>query len=574
MTKLPYKKPPTAIARELEEVADRARMFQQAVRDFNVPLPPEFPRSQLLAIAQALIDLPNGTAEGCRTPLWYARERLSAIRKSHFVQEDTAPGAADLDRAPPIKRESSLDEMLGRLMYSISTAISVVNELAADAAEEHDDIGARVTRLPNDPQIERTIAQAQKLDRELFGAYETTRDVTRDGSVAADNFQRQIMDAGGLSRLAQAELRMAEIVPRWCRRIGAAIEDYPNLLRTSARAIELSADVIETAVSRWNKLTDDLARITFKHLRLFANDIQIVADKLERQRVSGSHLFATGRQGVPPPGFDLEKVHEMLRRGETVPDAWLPWVTKLDLSGNWPSDDISVLRGLFALRNLNLSHTPINNIAHLPGLLALKKLNLNGTPIRDIRLLYNTTRLESLDLGETPIKDLWAISGLTQLRELYLSGTQVDELEPLSRLGNMKRLDLSGTSVWDLKPLSGLTNLTELYLSNTQVKELDGLERLDSLVRLDISGTRVKKLDPIADLIELSELYATGTSINDLRALANLRGLSRLDVRQTPIRSLSPLRFLENLSSVVVDGDRHAQLSSTLHERREIVIAG
>src|SRR5205085_6578538 len=103
---LDYTGPDEGLARELREVArDANALIEALIRKINVPLPLDFPKDQLIEIAESLAGLPAGTAEGSRAPLEYARNRLPAIRRAHVLSEELDPAYADPDAAPlPVVR--------------------------------------------------------------------------------------------------------------------------------------------------------------------------------------------------------------------------------------------------------------------------------------------------------------------------------------------------------------------------------------------------------------------------------------------------------------------------------------
>ena len=86
-------RPDEALDRELRDVSRDALTLLEFLRAPNIALPDTFPSNQLGEICQSLGDLPRGTAEGCRTPLEYARVRLPAIRREHILSEEAGSAA-------------------------------------------------------------------------------------------------------------------------------------------------------------------------------------------------------------------------------------------------------------------------------------------------------------------------------------------------------------------------------------------------------------------------------------------------------------------------------------------------
>ena len=127
---LGYIQPTDGLARELREVAHDATALAAALQTgVNFELPPDFPKEQLLEIAGSLAQLPNGTAEGCRAALEYARNRLPAIWREHVLSEEIDL-PADADAHPQVLRNSLIDERLRHLIASTTTAL---DEAASNA---------------------------------------------------------------------------------------------------------------------------------------------------------------------------------------------------------------------------------------------------------------------------------------------------------------------------------------------------------------------------------------------------------------------------------------------------------
>ena len=112
--------PPPELARELEQVRSRARGLSDYLRSANAPLPADFPRADILAIAAEMAELPDGTAQGCLSPLEYTDTRLADIRSLHFSA--TPEHAPKGDHAPALAREESFDRALSGLMVAVATA--------------------------------------------------------------------------------------------------------------------------------------------------------------------------------------------------------------------------------------------------------------------------------------------------------------------------------------------------------------------------------------------------------------------------------------------------------------------
>ena len=108
------------------------------------------------------------------------------------------------------------------------------------------------------------------------------------------------------------------------------------------------------------------------------------------------------------------------------------------------NDDLALLKGLTALRSLDLGRTRVTDpgLANLEGLKRLQSLNLAGTKVTSGGLSH--------------------IKGLTELRYLNVGKLIADPgMENLEGLTNMERLDISGNKITDagLAYLRGMKKL-------------------------------------------------------------------------------------------------------------------
>lgn len=201
---LRHVRPDETLNRELLDVARDSDALLEYLRAPNA-IPDTFPTSQLVEICKSLSGLPQGTAEGCRVPLEYARVRLPAIRREHFLNEDHVGPLADQDEAPPLLRGMGLDRLLKDLIASVTTAF---DEYRRQVTEHFDDtVGPEpVVDVPDDANIRAAVAKSESVETALGNAGDQIRAATDPGSSRADRLLRTMKDAEGLNRLARAEL--------------------------------------------------------------------------------------------------------------------------------------------------------------------------------------------------------------------------------------------------------------------------------------------------------------------------------------------------------------------------------
>ncbi len=132
MPKLTYEKPPESLADELRELSQNADALHNALSTSNL-LPNEFPKDEVIELLKQFHAMAEGTAEGCRQPLEYARARLPAIRRSYiFTPARSSALGAGTEGPPPLMRGEAIDQCIGQLYASVGTALEEYRRLASE----------------------------------------------------------------------------------------------------------------------------------------------------------------------------------------------------------------------------------------------------------------------------------------------------------------------------------------------------------------------------------------------------------------------------------------------------------
>jgi Leucine-rich repeat (LRR) protein len=569
MPKLTYTTPPPSLMIELREVAADAGALATEITSAN-QLSADFPAEQLQELLVQLQSLPNGTAEGCRQPLEYTRSRLPAIRRK-FIQTELRSHSLcrSVDLPPPLTRGMIIDQRLGTLVNSVTTALDEYRALASVELEDGTDTSPSFKIDTTAPDVVGAIAASVVAEKNLGLGDKRVEEITEVTSTNADSLRRQMRDARGLLVLARVELRMPEFVPRWYRNTINTIKDYPKLLQKTARAMQVGVDVTRPLADAWSNFTHGYKRLILDSVEQAATGLETVGRKWEAE----AEQAAIREASAPPPDFDLTRAVEMICAGETPKASWRPWIHELDFSEQI-LNDLSPLLGLTGLRSLNLGGSDSNNYWPLAGLGALENLNLSRSRIKNVAPLAGLINLKTLDLDDTQVSDLAPLSYLTALETLWLNHTQVSDLGPLSNLAALKELYLDGTPLNEITPIGNLTGLRELWLDGTAVNNLEPIKNLTNLVELWLGNTSVTDLRPLATLHSLTTLFIDRTEVTDLSPLARLSSLVMLTLEHTPVKNLAPLAGLSELRRVLVETEkRRKALAKTLPTRPGVVIA-
>lgn len=244
------------------------------------------------------------------------------------------------------------------------------------------------------------------------------------------------------------------------------------------------------------------------------------------------------------------------------PLSGLTALTELHFYGDYMVEDLSFLRGMTELRNLQMGGSTregapvLDDLTDLSGLTKLADLQLM-VPVASLDGLEGATALRTLRMygsGST-YTDVDALAGLTELVELNLPYRRYDyplppvDISGLKNLTNLQTLTVS-TGVDSLEPLRGLTELRALQIQANDSADAPALS-----------------LEPLSGLTKLTDLQFYGRVQNgDLSALSGLTELHALQIYhqswnrsgsgndRTYIRDLSPLAGLTKLNSLQVNG--------------------
>ncbi len=209
----------------------------------------------------------------------------------------------------------------------------------------------------------------------------------------------------------------------------------------------------------------------------------------------------------------LEKLSLPLpsRIRDLSPLAGLTNMKELSISGDWRENppvneikDFSPLASLSQMEDLVMVVTELEDLSFLSGMTGLTRLKLSGTVLTaDLTALKGLTHLKELNLDTYGLQSLSGLEGMANLEMLEIAddagSTFVRDLSSLKDMTNLRvlRFRISGYSSYntDLASLSGLTNLEELIVPGGDgTVELD-LTPLANLKHLRILNTGCNAVD-------------------------------------------------------------------------------
>lgn len=248
-------------------------------------------------------------------------------------------------------------------------------------------------------------------------------------------------------------------------------------------------------------------------------------------------------------GKDLTKIRKLVQLSE------------LNLCSN-QIQDVSTLSSLKQLKKLDLSDNQIRDISTLSSLKNLSDLDLSMNKIQDISALSSLKKLEKLNLYDNQIQDLSPICGLRYLSDLNVENNQIQDITALSTLKQLESLDLTGNIILDFSILDRLPMLSKLSLGEVQIRETSFLSRLKQLSYLDLSFNQIQDFSFLSDLTQLTKLRLIHNEIQDINFLSKLLQVTSLELSHNQIQDISPLGRFNQLSELILNENQIQDISA------------
>lgn len=554
MPSLKYEKPPESLADELLEVEQNAQALSDAISKSN-QLPTDFPKEEIVELANQLIGISKGTAEGCRQPLEYSRARLPAIRRTFIL---TPARSIEIDaneiEPPPLMRGERIDDCLARLTTSVATALEEYRRLASisDTLEETD-TSPSIEIDRRDSNIQAAIEKSKSTEFKLSNAISEVDELARPESIAADNLKRQMRDSKRLLGLTRVELSLPSFVPKWFEATVNTLKNYPALVRKTMKSVKIGVDVLQVLANRFSDFQDKVLNAAFDGIKDVADDMIKLSNKWE---LTAKDAQVEKQINEPPNDFDMGLVYEMLSNGITVPTAWIPWIKELSFYG-----------GL----GISGFGSNISNLEALGELHFLESLSLHFVEVYDLLPISNIKELRSLSIFSKYEVDCSPLKKLTKLTNLDLDLQSNSQLKTVAGIENIQRLGLqrriSSNEAIDLSVLKGMQNLQSLEISGFTDEELEKIPKFNNLYALSLSGYKISKLNFVIKLKKLEFLEIYGTNIKDISPAAALEELVELRILYSDIEDISSLSLNKKLERVLVSRGLKVKLSKTIQRK-------
>ena len=260
------------------------------------------------------------------------------------------------------------------------------------------------------------------------------------------------------------------------------------LLKTEdiAKLTELVADEQGITDLRGLEYAERLERIELRHNAI--SDLSPLAGltRLDNIKLRGNRI-----RDISPLAGLINVDWLGLEENEITDLSPLKGLVKLNgigIEGN-PISDVSSLAGLLSLEGISARRTAISDFSSLAKLPRLEWIDFgDNASISTLPSLKGLKALRRLEIVGTGISDISGLSELTQLTNLNLNRNLITDVSPLADLKRLKGLELANNIISDVSPLSDLTNLEHLNLRDNAISDFSPLEGLSEKTRILAEG--------------------------------------------------------------------------------------
>ncbi|EDH3593760.1 hypothetical protein GCV60_10475 [Listeria monocytogenes] len=169
------------------------------------------------------------------------------------------------------------------------------------------------------------------------------------------------------------------------------------------------------------------------------------------------------------------------------PDAALAEIIR-DTLGKSSVDDVVTQAELDTITQINGQRKGIVDISGVETLTSAGWLTFNYNEISDLSPVKDLKKLYNLQLGDCGISDISSLSNLKTLTHLYLSDNNISDISPLANLTGLVSLTLQNNEISDISSLSKIVRIDLLDLRNNQISDVSPLRNLKQLLNVSIAN--------------------------------------------------------------------------------------
>ncbi|CAL6062016.1 leucine-rich_repeat domain-containing protein [Hexamita inflata] len=194
----------------------------------------------------------------------------------------------------------------------------------------------------------------------------------------------------------------------------------------------------------------------------------------------------------------------------------------------------------------------LNDVTGIKQMSQLQELDLSFNSIQNVNELSSLVKLVRLNLSHNILKSFPPLQGLKQLKYLYCNKNIISNLSGIQKLTNLTKLDLRFNRIFDISALQSLKSLKILYLSENKINNISSLQELTNLQVLDLARNDIVDLSALHSLNNIKQLYLFINQIVDISPLANLTNIQELNVTYNFITDFSPICKHANHNNYII----------------------
>ena len=198
-------------------------------------------------------------------------------------------------------------------------------------------------------------------------------------------------------------------------------------------------------------------------------------------------------------------------------------------------------------------NTGISNISFIRNLVKLNQLDISNLGVSDISPLEDLKSLKNLECENNAVSDISSLKNSLNLSFLRLKNNKISDISIFLSLANVYNIDLSNNDITDISPLSSCNDMYYLNLNDNPVKNIEAIANMRDIKLLELNRTNIVDLSPLKNCTKLSRLNIKSAKVSDISVLTNLNKLDHLDISYTEVKDFSPLQNSESSSLEYLD---------------------
>jgi hypothetical protein len=182
-----------------------------------------------------------------------------------------------------------------------------------------------------------------------------------------------------------------------------------------------------------------------------------------------------------------------------------------------PLEHLTNLEIIHGTGNYNRNGDDISDLSPLRNLINLKELNLEGCYINDLKPLKKLKKITELKLSHNPLKSLDGIQDLERIKILWINNCNLTSLNPINKYRKLEDFRFGNNNIFDISFIANNSRLKRLEFPNNKVQEINHLSNCSALENLTFYNNQVTDIDELSKLKNLKIFYPSGNPISEFK---------------------------------------------------------